>query len=86
MLYIRGESAESENSSYVHIYDESIPIEFFCNGIVSSCLTIVNVICIFITAIIVLKVSLNKKNTISSYSEKNSSNYGSNNFLTKYSS
>lgn len=33
-----------------------MPIEFFVNGIVSCLLTVVNVICIFITAIVVLKI------------------------------
>ncbi|KAJ0178185.1 hypothetical protein K1T71_006008 [Dendrolimus kikuchii] len=44
------------NSSYAPLYHEYIPIEFAINGIVSCCLTIVNVICIFITAIIFLKI------------------------------
>jgi hypothetical protein len=45
-----------ENSSYVPIYTNYIPTEFLINGIVSGLLTVVNVICIFITAIIVLKI------------------------------
>ncbi|XP_063827916.1 uncharacterized protein LOC135077317 [Ostrinia nubilalis] len=44
------------NSSYVPLYHDYLPIEFAVNGIVSCCLTIVNVICIFITAIIFLKI------------------------------
>ncbi|KAL0871799.1 hypothetical protein ABMA27_004284 [Loxostege sticticalis] len=44
------------NSSYVPLYHDYLPIEFAVNGIVSCCLTIVNVFCIFITAIIFLKI------------------------------
>ncbi|XP_038206235.1 uncharacterized protein LOC119828206 [Zerene cesonia] len=44
------------NSSYEPLYHTYLPIEFAVNGIVSCCLTIVNVICIFITAIIFLKI------------------------------
>lgn len=44
------------NSSYQFIYTDYIPTEFFINGIISCTLTVVNVICIFITAIIVLKI------------------------------
>lgn len=44
------------NSSYVPIYTNYIPTEFLINGIVSAMLTVVNVICIFITAIVVLKL------------------------------
>ncbi|XP_039755589.1 uncharacterized protein LOC120630427 [Pararge aegeria] len=44
------------NSSYVPLYHPYLPIEFAVNGIVSCCLTIVNVICIFITAIMFLKI------------------------------
>ncbi|CAG4947121.1 unnamed protein product [Parnassius apollo] len=44
------------NSSYVPLYHSYIPIEFAVNGVVSCCLTIVNVICIFITAIMFLKI------------------------------
>ncbi|CAK1544982.1 unnamed protein product [Leptosia nina] len=44
------------NSTYEPLYHTYLPIEFAINGIVSCCLTIVNVICIFITAIIFLKI------------------------------
>lgn len=44
------------NSSYPFIYTNYLPTEFFLNGMVSGLLTVVNVICIFITAIIVLKI------------------------------
>ncbi|XP_068618223.1 uncharacterized protein [Battus philenor] len=53
--HIKGEPY-SGNSSYVPLYHTYIPIEFAINGIVSCCLTIVNVICIFITAIMFLKI------------------------------
>ncbi|XP_047534714.1 uncharacterized protein LOC125069310 isoform X3 [Vanessa atalanta] len=53
--HIKGEPYYG-NSSYVPLYHEYMPIEFAVNGIVSCCLTIVNVICIFITAIIFLKI------------------------------
>ncbi|XP_046466532.1 uncharacterized protein [Neodiprion pinetum] len=54
--HIKGESYTDFNSSYAYVYTEYLPLEFFCNGIISACLTFVNVICIFITAIIVLKI------------------------------
>ena len=38
------------------MYTNYIPTEFLINGIVSGLLTVINVICIFITAIIVLKI------------------------------
>ncbi|XP_041986538.1 uncharacterized protein LOC121738506 isoform X2 [Aricia agestis] len=53
--HIKGEPY-SGNSSYEPLYHDYLPIEFAVNGIVSCCLTIVNVICIFITAIIFLKI------------------------------
>ncbi|EDW85218.2 LOW QUALITY PROTEIN: uncharacterized protein Dwil_GK18405 [Drosophila willistoni] len=46
----------NSTSAYPFIYTNYLPTEFLVNGIVSACLTIVNVICIFITAIIVLKI------------------------------
>ncbi|GAB0094505.1 uncharacterized protein DMENIID0001_098120 [Sergentomyia squamirostris] len=55
MPHLKGEPYTG-NSSYVPIYTDYIPTEFFVNGIVSCLLTVVNVICIFITAIIVLKI------------------------------
>lgn len=56
MPHIKGESYTNFNSSYTYIYSDYLPVEFFCNGIISACLTFINVMCIFITAIIVLKV------------------------------
>ncbi|XP_063535658.1 uncharacterized protein LOC134745532 [Cydia strobilella] len=53
--HIKGE-AYTGNSSYEPLYHDYLPIEFAVNGIVSCCLTIVNVICIFITAIMFLKI------------------------------
>ncbi|XP_050087704.1 uncharacterized protein LOC126572431 [Anopheles aquasalis] len=53
--HLKGE-AFSGNSSYEFIYTNYIPTEFLINGIVSGLLTVINVICIFITAIIVLKI------------------------------
>lgn len=55
MPHMKGEPYVG-NSSYVPVYTDYIPTEFFINGIVSGLLTVVNVICIFITAIIVLKI------------------------------
>lgn len=55
MPHIKGESFTG-NSSYVPVYTNYVPTEFFISGIVSGLLTVVNVICIFITAIIVLKI------------------------------
>ena len=56
MPHMKGESYTDYNTSYVYIYTDYLPVEFFCNGIISACLTFINVMCIFITAIIVLKV------------------------------
>ncbi|KXJ83948.1 hypothetical protein RP20_CCG022483, partial [Aedes albopictus] len=53
--HLKGE-AYSGNSSYEFVYTNYIPTEFLINGIVSGLLTVINVICIFITAIIVLKI------------------------------
>lgn len=53
--HIKGE-AYTGNSTYQFIYTNYIPTEFLISGIVSGLLTIVNVICIFITAIVVLKI------------------------------
>ncbi|XP_076684801.1 uncharacterized protein LOC143377454 [Andrena cerasifolii] len=56
MPHMKGESYTDYNTSYVYIYTDYLPVEFFCNGIISACLTFINVMCIFITAIIVLKI------------------------------
>jgi len=56
MPHIKGESYANLNSSYTYVYSDYLPVEFFCNGVISACLTFINVMCIFITAIIVLKV------------------------------
>ncbi|XP_061402932.1 uncharacterized protein LOC133338841, partial [Musca vetustissima] len=53
--HIKGE-AMNETSAYPFLYTDYLPTEFLINGIVSCLLTVVNVICIFITAIIVLKI------------------------------
>lgn len=55
MPHLQGEPYTG-NSSYKFLYTNYVPTEFFINGIVSGVLTVVNVICIFITAIIVLKI------------------------------
>lgn len=56
MPHIKGESYTDLNTTYKYIYSNYLPVEFFCNGIISACLTFINVMCIFITAIMVLKV------------------------------
>lgn len=48
--------AMNTTSAYPFLYTDYLPTEFLINGIVSACLTVINVICIFITAIIVLKI------------------------------
>lgn len=53
--HVKGEPFAG-NSSYVPFYTDYMPVEFFVNGIVSASLTLINVICIFITATIVLKI------------------------------
>jgi hypothetical protein len=46
--------------SYTHIYSENTRVELLVLGAISLCLTLVNIICIFLAGIIVLKVSLSK--------------------------
>ncbi|XP_023159365.1 uncharacterized protein LOC105664977 [Ceratitis capitata] len=53
--HLKGEPLDG-NSSYPFLYTNYLPTEFFINGIISSLLTVINIICIFITAIIVLKI------------------------------
>lgn len=53
--HIKGEDYFG-NSSYQMLYTNYIPTEFLISGIVSGLLTVINVICIFITAIMVLKI------------------------------
>lgn len=53
--HIKGEPYTG-NSSFVPFYSDYMPTEFCISGIVSASLTIVNIMCIFITAIIVLKI------------------------------
>ncbi|XP_062546543.1 uncharacterized protein LOC134212573 [Armigeres subalbatus] len=53
--HLKGE-AYTGNSSYQFLYTNYIPTEFLISGIVSALLTVINVICIFITAIVVLKI------------------------------
>ncbi|XP_055857470.1 uncharacterized protein LOC129920237 [Episyrphus balteatus] len=53
--HLKGE-AYTGNSSYPFLYTDYLPTEFLLNGIFSGLLTVVNVICIFITAIIILKI------------------------------
>lgn len=55
MPHMKGEPYVG-NSSYQPVYTNYIPTEFFINGTISGLLTVVNVMCIFITAIIVLKI------------------------------
>jgi hypothetical protein len=50
------EDTSNNGTLYVHIYADYLPIEFFIVGMISACITFINVICIFITAIIILKV------------------------------
>jgi len=54
--HIMGE-AYSGPSAYKPLYSDYLPYELVTLGIISFCLTLVNIGCIFITAIIVLKVS-----------------------------
>lgn len=59
IAYIKGENYSSPTSAMltsttVNIY----PSELAIMGIISFCLTLINIVCIFAAAIIVLKVSL----------------------------
>ncbi|XP_037885994.1 uncharacterized protein LOC119635306 isoform X2 [Glossina fuscipes] len=53
--HLKGE-LHNTTSAYPFLYTDYLPTEFLINGIVSCLLTVVNVICIFITAIMVLKI------------------------------
>ncbi|XP_017466474.1 PREDICTED: uncharacterized protein LOC108359231 [Rhagoletis zephyria] len=53
--HLQGE-AMNETSQYKFLYTDYLPTEFFINGIISSLLTVINIMCIFTTAIIVLKI------------------------------
>ncbi|KAL9929519.1 uncharacterized protein ACN427_011930 isoform 1-T6 [Glossina fuscipes fuscipes] len=53
--HLKGE-LHNATSAYPFLYTDYLPTEFLINGIVSCLLTVVNVICIFITAIMVLKI------------------------------
>lgn len=55
MPHLKGE-LYTGNSSYVPLYAEYMPTEFFINGIISSLLTVVNVVFIFLSAIVMLKI------------------------------
>ncbi|KAE8737215.1 hypothetical protein FOCC_FOCC017320 [Frankliniella occidentalis] len=54
--YRVGDVINSTVSSYVPVYSDHLPNELVINGIISFCLFLVNVCCIFITAMIVLKL------------------------------
>ncbi|XP_053958105.1 uncharacterized protein LOC128863155 [Anastrepha ludens] len=53
--HLKGEPLNG-NSSYPFLYTDYLPTEFLVNGIISSLLTVVNITCIFTTAIIILKI------------------------------
>ncbi|KAJ1529286.1 hypothetical protein ONE63_006084 [Megalurothrips usitatus] len=54
--YVGGEPQNVTTPTFQHTYSDHLPTELTINGIISFCLTLVNVGCIFITAIIVLKI------------------------------
>lgn len=54
--HLKGEPFHGNRSAYEPMYTDYMPVEFFVSGIVSCLLTVVNVMCIFITAIAVLKI------------------------------
>nr|CAD7449755.1 unnamed protein product [Timema bartmani] len=54
--YVRGEPLDSNVTSYKMMYSDHLPNELTAMGIISFCLTIINIACIFITALIVLKI------------------------------
>lgn len=53
--HLQGESYTGP-SNYKPFYTNYMPVEFVICGIVSGLLTVINVMCIFITAILVLKI------------------------------
>lgn len=56
--HIAGEPFNTTVTAYKPIYFDDTPRELVTLGIISFCLTVVNIICIFITAMVVLKVRL----------------------------
>nr|CAD7264618.1 unnamed protein product [Timema shepardi] len=54
--YVKGEPLDSNVTSYKMMYSDHLPNELTAMGIISFCLTIINIACIFITALIVLKI------------------------------
>ncbi|KAG8224455.1 hypothetical protein J437_LFUL003178 [Ladona fulva] len=54
--YIPGDDLINRTTSYVPLYSDYIPTELAILGCISFCLTLVNIACIFIAAIIVLKI------------------------------
>ncbi|XP_063229188.1 uncharacterized protein LOC134534630 [Bacillus rossius redtenbacheri] len=53
--YVKGEPLNA-TSSFKMMYSDHLPNELAAMGIISFCLTLVNICCIFITAIVVLKI------------------------------
>lgn len=64
--HIKGEPFKG-NTSYVPTYSDFLPYELVSMGAISFCLFLVNIACIFTTAVCVLKVIINLliPNTIS---------------------
>lgn len=54
--HFAGEPFDVPSSKYKPLYNDYLPFELVTLGIISFCLFVVNVGCIFITAMIVLKV------------------------------
>lgn len=59
--HVAGESFTNMTTGYQPIYSDHVPTELTILGIISFCLFLVNVGCIFITAMIVLKVSAKRQ-------------------------
>lgn len=56
MPYLRGQSENGTSSAFIPFYHKHYSNELAAMGIISFCLTLINICCIFITAVIVLKI------------------------------
>lgn len=59
--YIQGEPYNGTTSAFQHTYNDYLPFELVTMGAISFCLFLVNIGCIFITAVVVLKVISSNK-------------------------
>ncbi|KAJ8922429.1 hypothetical protein NQ315_004375 [Exocentrus adspersus] len=57
IYYLKGdETTRYHNLNQTRYYSDNYTVELFCLGIVSICLTFVNIVCIYVAAILVFKI------------------------------